>query len=112
MKRRFLLLLCIFFVGCATNQVNVTPFGPDTYQVISEHPNPSKAKSLGIQEANNYCHQSGKNFMPVSSSSKTQGDSAYMFGTYDLTFRCLDTDDPELYRPDWGKAPDVVIESK
>jgi len=105
MNRVFLLLVAIFLcVGCTTTS-GILPFGPDTFTVRAENElNGNSAKNKAVMKANEHCEALGKHFMPVSSTSSHI--------SYDLTFRCLDAGDPELTRPDWGAAPDVVVENK
>lgn len=107
MKRVILLLLVAFFCsGCFTTTSNVLPFGPDTFTVIAENDvdDSVAAKNNAIMKANQHCKDLGKQFLPVTATSS--------IGKYDLTFRCLNANDPELQRPVWESAPDVVIENK
>jgi len=55
-----------------------------------------------------FCADSGLQMSPVSSQSSHGSD----YATYDFVFRCLAENDPAYTRPDWGAAPDVVIENR
>ena len=90
-------------------KTDTQPFGPDTFiitveQKIVGNPNfcttrsQGELKSEGINQAQAKCKEMKKQFMPVSSTI-----SGFSFSRiYELTFRCLDEDDPELKRPDKG----------
>jgi len=107
MKKVILLLLFLSLTGCTS--IEISPYGPDTYKGVSEGIDYQIASSYGLNEANSYCVNMGKIFLPVSSETFTDSDSKV---NYDLTFRCLDEDDPELTRPNMEKVPDLIIENR
>lgn len=116
MKKTTLILLIFFpclVTACITprpRSSGVMPFGPDTYKINVSGWTILDAVKQGNEEANNFCNERNKKFMPINSSSIPH--SSQQWGNYDLTFRCLKEGDPELHRPDWKNSPDIIIENK
>lgn len=113
MKTFQLLFTCLFLISCAQSS-GVLKMGPDTYSV-SIHAAPARggepgAKKLAITEANNYCISLGKEILVTNIS--TYPSSHFPGGTADVTFLCLAKSDPELQRPVYKKAPDILIENR
>jgi len=112
MKINFLLLLPLL-TACAQSS-GVMKMGPDTY-TVSTHAAPARggesgAKRLSLTEANQYCDAQGKEILVTNIES---GSSSHLpGGTVDITFRCLTKDDPELQRPSYEKAADIVVETR
>lgn len=101
--------LALTLVGCATTS-GVLPFGKDTYTItVADLMGPASAQKGAITQATEHCAGEGKLLSPVSTQTSTSpgGESSYQ-----LVFRCLDEDDPEYTRPNWGPSPDVVIENR
>ena len=88
--------------------------GPDTFSVIGS----SETRWLGAGLAGaqrkamlageEKCTSLGKRFLVLSAHSGVSGWDA----TYELIFRCLAPDDPELKRPTFKPLPNVVIEDR
>jgi len=105
----YFLLILIVVSGCAQS-TGILKMGPDTYSVIT-HQDPqfggiSVAKKRAINEANQYCTSLGKEILV--SNTSLSGST----GTVDVTFLCLSKGDPDLRRPVYQTAPDVVIENR
>jgi hypothetical protein len=82
--------------GCATSS-GVLKMGPDTYSVsVSAAPargGITGAKRMAYAEATQECEKQGKELLAVSEESGHDFPAA---GRVDLTFRCLDKNDPAL----------------
>lgn len=113
MKAYYSILLIVGLSGCAQSS-GVLKMGPDTY-TVSTHAAPARggtsgAKSLSLTEANQYCAGMGKEIYVTNI--ETRPSSHLPGGTADVTFRCLAKGDPELQRPDYEPAADLVIENR
>lgn len=70
----------------------------------------SNLKAGLYTKAYSFCAAKRKEMMPVNT---MQNDANFStFAHAEVTFRCLDKDDPELVRPNLQKAPDIIIQSK
>lgn len=103
------LILC----GCSQSS-GVLKMGPDTY-TVSVHAAPirggeSGARKIALTEASNKCVAEGGEILVTNIESKPSSHLAG--GTVNLTFRCLSANDPDLKRPEYKPAPNVVIEDK
>ena len=99
---------CLVLAVAGCSSTGVMPFGKDTYTITATSLIASGAQKSALTKALAFCAESGLQMTPVSSQSSTGGD----FSTYEFVFRCLAEDDPAYTRPDWGSAPDVVIENR
>jgi len=63
----------------------------------------SESQKMAVMEGQQHCKSIGREFMVVGT--KVLKD----YGGYEVTFRCLTANDPELRRPNLEKAPDTVI---
>ncbi len=94
-------LLSFILMGCASIS-EIVPAGKDTYMItasdLSTGAAGSTLKAKLYKEASIYCAKQNKVLFPVSDSSV---DYRVFRGTAnaELTFRCLNDDDPELSRP-------------
>lgn len=109
----FALLLVVAATGCAQSS-GAMKMGPDTY-TISTHAAPalggeSGAKNRSLTEANTYCESMGKNI--VVTSMETKQSTHLPGGTADITFMCLADGDPDLQRPQYEPAADLVVETR
>src|SRR5258708_18198107 len=99
--------------SCAVTQ-KVTQLGPDTYTVgASAAPvrgGASAARSMAVEEAGNYCRSQGKQILVKNIESHTTNYAGA--GSTDVTFRCLNENDPELTRPAYQPAPNVIIQDQ
>ena len=109
MKKLFLIIFGALLAGCGTKTSEIIPSGNDTY-FISGHGYAQKAPEAmtGLyKEANTYCQNMGKKFIPVSTDS--QNFDLYS-SSVNMHFRCLPEGDTELARPRLQKTPDTTIE--
>jgi hypothetical protein len=104
--------LPIALAGCVQFKSGlILPVGPDTY-TTSEILGPMLGGSLTIVEARTkalssasaHCVKLDKQLLVTNMDRKPEG--------YELIFRCLSKGDPELQRPNFQSAPDVVIENR
>ena len=105
--------IVLLLVSCAQSS-GVLKMGPDTY-TVSMHAAPARggqsgAKKLAFKEANNHCANLGKEILVTNES--TYPSTHFAGGTCDLTFQCLDENDPSLKRPRYEKPADIVIKSE
>lgn len=112
MKIKVIFFAPLLLVGCAQSS-GVLKMGPDTYS-ISVHAAPARggesgARSLAMEEAHTHCSSFNKEIVVTNISS--YASTHLPGGTADIIFQCLDSDDPELQRPKYRNAPDVLIEN-
>lgn len=97
--------------GCGTTG-GVSKMGPDTYRVSASKHNMAggapSAESNALNLANAHCEQLGKEVLVMN----TTADFDRPFYTYTATFRCLNSGDPGLHRPDYVPAPTTIIEDR
>jgi hypothetical protein len=109
LKVRFLLFFGMILIlsGCCTPiNSGVLPMGPDTFSVSADSFNASNAKKSALGQAEKHCSRLGKEILVIKTAvAKADGNFIY-----DVTFRCLSKDDPELKRPTYKQSPDVLIE--
>lgn len=116
MKVRLLGLLCLLslmlLMGCAKSS-GVFPTGMDTYTIVmSGQGQVSKGELVkkAYAEANAFCVQHGKVMQPIATNYDKNVWTAE--SSYELRFRALDKNDPELRRPNLKPVPDTIIEVK
>jgi hypothetical protein len=91
----------------------ILPAGPDTYTVTERRApvlgGSTTAQQAAMTEANAFCAQQGRQFLPVD---MVTPPSANPYGTtgYPVTFRCLLAGDPELTGS--HLAPTAIIEQR
>jgi hypothetical protein len=86
----------------------VLTMGPDTY-TITENVILSLGGAVASQgKCHDYCEGKGREFLALNYQTIPQGGSV----SFSLTFRCLLPNDPELRRPNFKPAPNVVIENR
>ena len=92
-----LLLTC---TACASVS-NVSTVGKDTYTVGSDSRGGfqswAEVKAMAIQKAEAHCTSLGKHVSDVKT--ETHGARGWTPMEAEVTFRCLDADDPEYQRP-------------
>lgn len=97
--------------ACGTTG-KVLTLGPDTYRISASKHNLSggapEAEANALESANTFCTSKGKQVMVTNMSSGFDRP----FYTYTATFRCLAVGDPELRRPVYESAPDMVIQTR
>jgi hypothetical protein len=116
MKFRLIFFLMIFELilsGCASSsRSGIAPYGRDTFNVTNSDYDYPQLRRETLDEANSHCRSIGKNFTPYSErKSSRDGGFARIF-TFDMTFRCLSSDDPEYGRPVMENTPDVLIKAQ
>jgi len=109
MKCTKLLFLFLFpIISSCVSITDIAPAGKDTFIIAGsdgmEGVSGVSIKTELYKKANLYCENNGKKFMPVSDASRS----------YDaeLTFRCLNENDPDFFRPNMQPVPNVRIENK
>ncbi len=120
MQRNCMMVLGLsaLIAGCATS-TGILPAGPDTY-TISEHYAPVRggaesAERAALIESNQFCEQRGRKFLPINMGQAPGVPiETNLYGPtgYAVVFRCLLPDDPELQRPRFEQAPNLVIEQR
>lgn len=106
------LLSLVILMGCAKSS-GVFPTGVDTYTIIMSGQGQVSKRELvqkAYAEANTFCAQSGKVMQPIATSYNKNVWTAE--SSYELQFRALDKDDPEVARPNLKPIPDTIIEVK
>lgn len=108
-RLRFLFLLAVV-AGCTTS-TGIMPMGPDTYAVTAQSElGPGNAQKKALEDANAFAASKGKHMIPKSVQTRADYDS---FGdrihVYELTFRLVDSDDPEYQRTNLGQGPDLIV---
>lgn len=97
--------------ACGTTS-KVLTLGPDTYRISASKHNLSggapEAEANALEAAEAFCTNKGKQVMV--SNMTTDFDRPYY--TYTATFRCLAAGDPDLRRPVYQSAPDMVIQTR
>ena len=97
--------------GCGSTS-KVLNLGPDTYRVTASKHNMSggapAAEEAALQSASQHCVDSGKNIYVTNTTSSFDRP----FYSYSVNFRCLSAGDPDLQRPSYRSAPDLIIETR
>lgn len=106
------LVLTIGLSACSSSRP--VPMGPDTFMLANtgawSWSSGGELKAELYREADRFCHERGKQMMPVNAVSK---DASFtQFAHAEIHFRCLAPGDPELARPDMRPIPDMTIEMK
>lgn len=106
---RFFLVVAtlLSIIGCAQS-TGAMKMGPDTYNVTADALGSSNARQVALSEANSHCQGMGKEIL-VTNTGVGQDRAR---SVYDVTFKCLSTGDPDLQRPNYESAADIVIKSR
>lgn len=109
MKIIALISVCITLAACGTvtRTSGVQSLGPDTFTVTSDDLSPSKARGHALSQARQHCDGMRRELLVLDMRSTGQ-DFGRQIST--VQFRCLVAGDPELNRPTYRRAPDVLIE--
>jgi hypothetical protein len=95
-------LLALLLSACATS--SVVPIGRGTYMLADtgawSWSSGAVIKAGLYQKADGFCRSAGKELMPMKSAQNDGSFSA--FAHAELQFRCLNSGDPELQRPNEG----------
>lgn len=114
MRRRlhFIVLAALALASCSQSS-GVLQMGPDTYTTSASalygQGGITGAKSKAMTEAQSFCREQGRQILVRSID--TQVD-VWSQGFADVTFACLREGDPDLKRPQYEPAPDVVIKAE
>lgn len=86
--------------------------GPDTYRVTTIaaplRGGSAGAQTLALEEANKYCTGMDKEIFVTNVGHRDLNNAGA--GSSDVTFRCLDKNDKDLYRPNYESAPRMIIQ--
>ena len=86
--------------------------GPDTYRVTGMaspvRGGSAGAQTLALEEANKYCASVNKEILVTNVGQRDLNIRGG--GSSDVTFRCLDKNDKDLYRPTYESAPHMIIQ--
>jgi hypothetical protein len=100
MKNRYVVLALAALAGCQSVS-EVTQIGKDTYQVdattrggFQSH---GETTALAVAKAREFCAAQGKELQAAPA--KTSGARGWTPVESDLTFQCLDKNDPAYVRP-------------
>ena len=112
MKKIFVLLVCLAFVGCSSNS-GVAPMGKDTYMVSRQaatgFSGTGRLKVDALQEASRFCEKQGKKMLVTATSEAQPPYVMANFPRAEVQFACLDENDPAFQRARLDKVPDVII---
>lgn len=108
MNKKASLVLFTLLVGCASGPAQV---GPDTYMMSDtgawSWSSGSNLKAGLYNKAYSFCAEKGKEMMPANTSQNNADFST--FAHAEITFRCLDKNDPELRRPLMESVPNIKV---
>lgn len=107
---RFSVIICVLLLagcGAVPRSSGVMKLGPDTYRISARASlaNQMESQRMAFKEAGEHCAGLGREMMSVSTYTKE-------LEPFELTYRCLKADDPQLKRPTLERAPDTVIQVK
>lgn len=95
--------------GCGTvaRSTGAMKLGPDTYRVASRASLGSAGESqkMALAEADSHCATSGKELMVIGTKRIEEPGG----GPFEVTFRCLNSNDTELHRPNLQDVPTSII---
>ncbi len=94
--------------GCATS-TGVMPMGPDTYVVTGESQfGPGGAQKKALEDANAFAATKDKHMIPINVETRIDWYPSASH-VYELTFRLVDSDDPEYRRTNLEQLPDLIV---
>lgn len=105
-------LAVAMLLGCVATS-EVLEMGKDTYSVSATADgfrSAASARQSAFESGREMCAKQGKRFMFLDE--RTGRTRMGIDTTVDVTFRCLNENDPEYTRPRIRQAPDVVIEDQ
>ena len=102
-------------VGCACS-TGILPAGPETY-TVTERLAPvrgggTEAERIALTEANTYCQQQNRVFVPVTMDQAGNLNNPYGPTGYAVTFRCLLPNDPAVAKFQLERAPNLILEQR
>lgn len=109
MRFSVIFLSALILVGCgsAPKSSGIMKLGPDTYRVAAQptFANVMENQKAAFKEAGEHCASLGREMMSIGTYTKE-------YAPFEVTYRCLKADDPQLKRPTLERAPDTVIQVK
>lgn len=106
-------LCSLLLIVSACTSSGIVKVGPDTYSISAYHDYSfTGAKQMAYKEANAYCAQEERLLLTIGTSQQQNRVAGIPTSNFELDFRCLEEDDPELHRPTLKKVPDVVIQQE
>ena len=101
--------------GCASSS-GILPAGPNTY-TLEERAAPirggsQEAERAALTKADDYCRQSGRQFVPSTMGKNADVPNPYGPTGYSVTFKCLPANDPAVASYQLQQAPNVIIEQR
>jgi len=110
MRKLLLIPILAFFLTACGSTGEAMKLGPDTYTVsASKHVSGGvTATASALQAANKYCISLGQELLVSGIKERLHG----ALFISDVTFKCLTKGDPELARPAYRPAPDIIIENR
>ena len=112
-SKLFILGLLCFASGCSTpwQSNGVVPISPDTFMASAVGyvgVDMGRVKKVVFLEASNYAESKGKVMMPLATNERPATFSSN--ASFELQFRVVAADDPEVKRVHLTPIPDMVIE--
>jgi hypothetical protein len=112
MRIAVIALAAMLIAACASSTTGAMQIAPDTFRVTTSAHNfggglPG-AQKQAIEGAQAQCAAMGRELLLMNTST----GFSRPFYEFTATFRCLNKGDPELARPVYRRAPDVVIEDR
>lgn len=112
MNRLALAIAALALASCADSDKPVA-LGPDTFSVsalaASSRGGVAGARTIAVREAGQHCQARGQQILVTNIETGTTSGG---LGTATVTFRCLSDGDPELRRPSYQPAPNVIVETR
>ena len=113
MNRLAVAIVALALTSCADSDKPVA-LGPDTYSVSALAANSrggvAGARTIATREAGEHCQAQGRQILVTNIETGTMSNGG--LGTATVTYRCLSVGDPELRRPSYQPAPNVIIETR
>jgi hypothetical protein len=113
MDRLAATIVVLALTSCADSDKPVA-LGPDTFSVSALAANSrggiAGARTIATREAGQHCQSRGQQILVTNIETGTSSNGG--LGTATVTFRCLAEGDPELRRPNYQRAPDVIVETR
>lgn len=103
MRKQLLLLSLlpvILLAGCSLKTSGVNMLGGNTFSVSSDGPNDSETKGSVLSQARAHCADMGQKVL-VTKLRKRHNKVRYY---YDVTFKCLPENDPQLQNPEYERT--------
>ena len=91
------LLSVMLLAGCGLKTSGVNTLGGNTFSVSSDGPNDSETKGSALSQARAHCADMGQKVL-VTKLRKRHNKMRYY---YDVTFKCLPENDPQLQNPQY-----------